>query len=67
MYKVSIYYIYIKINKLHLYQVSMNNIQKLYVLMNSIEKWELSTWPLVGQKKLYHVNFKCKIIYLGKK
>ena len=31
------------------------------------KKHFLTTWPLGGSKKLYHVKFKRKISYLGEK
>ena len=31
----------------------------------SFEKAFLTTWPLGGSKKLYHMKLKSKIIYLG--
>ena len=31
------------------------------------KKHFLTTWPLGGKKKLYHMKFKSKISYLGKK
>ena len=31
------------------------------------KKHFLTTWPLGGSKKLYHMKFKSKLSYLGKK